>query len=76
MERGDIRDLGLLEIYCFGGSNLAINKGYNGREFSRFEFQIDLVFEQIEAPNHRDFVAHEVSIICKNFEAFWSSFER
>ena len=43
--------------------------------FARFKLQIDLVFEQIEAPNHRDFVAHEVRIIFKNFEEFWNSFE-
>ena len=39
------------------------------------ELQIDHDFEQIEAPNHRAFVAHEVWIISKNFEEFWSSFE-
>ena len=59
----------------FWSSNLAINRGYSGRRFSRFELQIDLIFEQIEAPNHKVFVAHEVRIISGNFEKFWTSFE-
>ena len=43
--------------------------------FARFEIQIDFVFEQIETPNNKAFVSHEVRITSENFEKFWSSFE-
>ena len=34
------------------------------------ELQINPIFERIEAPNHRTFVAHELRMVSRKFEAF------